>query len=408
MNEHRVYFANKQNIMLRDVYGDSVDKIVQGNTSNIIFLKSTDDSMIDTLQKMSGTTHRSYTDSKTVTRDNERLMMKNEGKTSYTMTTREEPVIKYNDMAFIGERNSIVFRAGDNPIWNRNETILPMSWRLFQNTIKHPGHSYSLQTIPTLSTVKDFDVRKNQPDFGKMLDKRIKQALESQTAQEAYRKIYNYNDYQIEQLDPDDYADEIMEVINIAIREGINYDDGSNVDRLGMDDYEEYDGESYSAKAEANPEQEKATKEIQAKYGIEEKNKKKFAKGTIAPADLVSVDGNVVRTLEEQIVAAYKNIRGIMDKDSEYFVINNGNLCDRVNGTPYIKVGDESESLDMLNKASEDGDSNVFAEDDISKDAKMIGTFMVTDAFFKFLASQNAWKFADGKFDEEMAKQMTN
>ena len=27
---------------LRDVYGDSVDKIVQGNTSNIIFLKSTD------------------------------------------------------------------------------------------------------------------------------------------------------------------------------------------------------------------------------------------------------------------------------------------------------------------------------------------------------------------------------
>ena len=27
---------------LKDVYGDSVDKIVQGNTSNIIFLKSTD------------------------------------------------------------------------------------------------------------------------------------------------------------------------------------------------------------------------------------------------------------------------------------------------------------------------------------------------------------------------------
>lgn len=32
---------------LRDVYGDSVDKIVQGNTSNIIFLKSTD---CDTVQ----------------------------------------------------------------------------------------------------------------------------------------------------------------------------------------------------------------------------------------------------------------------------------------------------------------------------------------------------------------------
>ena len=57
----------------RDVYGDSVDKIVQGNVSNIVFLKSTDDSMLDTLQKMSGTTHRSFTDSKTITRDTEAI-----------------------------------------------------------------------------------------------------------------------------------------------------------------------------------------------------------------------------------------------------------------------------------------------------------------------------------------------
>ena len=128
---------------LRDVYGDSVDKIVQGNTSNIVFLKSTDDSMLDTLQKMSGTTHRSFRDSKTVTQDNERLFMQNKGEVTYTITTKEVPVISYNDMAFISERNSIVFRAGDSPVWNRNETILPMSWRLFTNTIVHDGHEYT-------------------------------------------------------------------------------------------------------------------------------------------------------------------------------------------------------------------------------------------------------------------------
>ena len=33
----------------RDVYGDSVDKIIQGNVANIVFLKSTDDTMIETL-----------------------------------------------------------------------------------------------------------------------------------------------------------------------------------------------------------------------------------------------------------------------------------------------------------------------------------------------------------------------
>jgi hypothetical protein len=200
---------------LKDVYGDSVDKIVQGNTSNIVFLKSTDDSMLDTLQKMSGTTHQSYTDSKTITRDMQSVikMTQNEGKASYTMTTKEVPVISYNDMAFISERNSIVFRAGDSPIWNRNETILPMSWRLFKTTITQPGKEYTLQTIPTLSTAMDFDVRKNQPNFAKMLEKRMEQAYLAAEAQQSYQEAYGYSDYDIEQLDPDNYADEIMDII---------------------------------------------------------------------------------------------------------------------------------------------------------------------------------------------------
>ena len=107
------------------------------NTSNIVFLKSTDDSMLETLSKMSGIRHKAYKESKTITQDQGSMvkMTKTEGKVSYTMTLKEEPVISYNDMAFISERNSIVFRAGDSPIWNRNETILPMSWRLFKNTI---------------------------------------------------------------------------------------------------------------------------------------------------------------------------------------------------------------------------------------------------------------------------------
>ena len=125
---------------LRDVYGDSVDKIVQGNTSNIVFLKSTDDSMLDTLQKMSGVTHKSFKDSKTITVDMSRIWAQVEHNETINISTREVPVISYNDMAFIPERNSIVFRAGDAPIWNRNQTILPMSWRLFKNTIEHYGH----------------------------------------------------------------------------------------------------------------------------------------------------------------------------------------------------------------------------------------------------------------------------
>lgn len=55
--------------------------------------------MLDTLEKMSGKTHRAYKNSKTVTRDMEKLVLPNEGKVSYTMQVQEIPVISYNDSA---------------------------------------------------------------------------------------------------------------------------------------------------------------------------------------------------------------------------------------------------------------------------------------------------------------------
>lgn len=389
---------------LRDVYGDSVDKIVQGNTSNIVFLKSTDDSMIDTLQKMSGTTHRTYTDSKTVTRDMEKLWLKNEGKASYTMTTREEPVIKYNDMAFISPRNSIIFRAGDSPIWNRNETILPMSWRLFQNTITHPGHKYTFQTMPTLSTAKDFDVRKNQPDFNKMLDKRMAQSIAAMGAREVYQSIYGYTDHQIEQLDPDDYADEIMEVINISLREDLKKDDSEE-----MEDYNEYlfdEDMSFSAQAEDNPEQEEATAKARVKY--DKVNDKRFAGGLIAPNDLVSISGgSYIHSLDKTIISVYTDIKGDLWKDDDYFTTKgDGNLYG-INGECYIRRIHESEDLAELNKAAKDEDAQVFGEEDINEDEiNVIGTYEVTNAFLKFLSEQESWDFANGKFEQEMARRL--
>ena len=221
--------------------------------------------MLDTLQKMSGTTHKAFTNSKTITRDTERIWLQNEGKTSYTMTVQEVPVISYNDMAFISQRNSIVFRAGDSPIWNRNETILPMSWRLLQNTIKQPGHDYTFQTIPTLSSAKEFDRRKNQPDFGKMVDKRMAQAVASDNAKQAYQSIYGYSEWDIEQLDPDFYAAEIMEVINTSLSE--------TVSEAEDDDYDAWLEAQESVKdvAEDNSDQAKATAEAAARQQDEDK-----------------------------------------------------------------------------------------------------------------------------------------
>lgn len=368
------------------------------NTSNIVFLKSTDDSMLDTLEKMSGKTHKSFTDSKTITKDQERLFMQNENKTSYTMTTREVPVISYNDMAFISERNSIVFRAGDSVIWNRNQTILPMSWRLFKDTIVHAGHEYSLQTIPTLSSALEFDVRKNQPDFSKMLNKRMQQAYIAQKAEDAFKEAYNYSDYEVEQLDPDNYSDEVMQVINNYLRRkseeaatSENYDDDYELDDAWMEEIEN------------NDEQMRATAEAQMQMAAS--SKKLYAGGMLSREDLVSMTTGIDHTYDKDIIEVYLDVKGDLWQDTDKFVMRDGDLYG-TDGKPYILRAENSETLDALNKAAKDS-SRVFADSGISEsDISAIGSYTVTDDFYRFLVSLQKWTFARGRFEQGMARRL--
>lgn len=414
---------------LRDVYGESVDKIVQGNTSNIVFLKSTDDAMIDTLQKMSGVTHKSFTDSKTITRDMQKLMMQNEGKASYTMTTKEVPVISYNDMAFISERNSIVFRAGDSPVWNRNETILPMSWRLFKNTITQPGKNYSLQTIPTLSSALDFDIRQNQPDFIKMLDKRMAQAGKAAAAMDMYKNAYRYTDAELAKLDIDAYSDEIMDLITAMLNDSLGKGTGTESDEddvfegddvVNIDDWDDDmlenhyvdtvdENESYGAlniddiEDNDDVQQEAARRQAQR----DERDRKIFAGGFISKSMLVNPDGSVKsHAFDKDFSEIFANNMGSMLGDKQYFDDVDGNLYGK-NGKPYIVKADNRAILDRMNEAAQEEGSNVYSEEDIQeRDLSEFNTYIITDAFYQFLASLDAWTFASGQFDNEMRRRM--
>ena len=384
---------------LRDVYGESVDKIVQGNTSNIVFLKSTDDSMIDTLQKMSGTRHVTYRDSKTVTKDTERMIkgLNVEGKVSYTMNTKEEPVITYNDMAFISERNSIVFRAGDAPVWNRNETILPMSWRLFKDTIVHPGHDYSLQTIPTLSSALDFDVRLNQPDFEKMLAKRMLQAENAVNCKIVYQEAYEYKDVDIARLDPDVYSDEVMELVDAALRESAAEGTELDPDDVDLDDAPEgfYDNGDW----EADMEMQQAAEAAQESASV--LRDPIYAGKQISRDMLVRADGRaLINTLDAEIVEAYKAARAYMERDTVHFSVGAGGSLRSADGKwLYIEKYDESQSMRDLNAASKNGGTRVYAEEEL-KD--LVG-YEVTGEFYEFLGALDSWQdLAGGEFDRAM------
>ena len=386
---------------LRDVYGDSVDKIVQGNTSNIIYLKSTDETMIETLSKMSGTTNKTYTDSKTVTKDLERLAFQTEGKVSYTMSTREAPVISYNDLAGMAPQNSVVFKAGESPIWNRNATVLPMSWMLYENTITDPGREYTLQTIPTLSSAAEFDVRLNQPNFEEMVQTRLNQAYLASEARESYQKVLGVDDFAMEQMDPDILSRELMSMINsILFREA---DDSKKKQDMNLVPDERYFVSGLDQVSE-NTSQVSATRQAQAFN--QRKVQKRFASRTIAPEDLwswgSSIDkGHAVRNLEEEIVEAFLESKHAFERDAANFRMHKGNLYS-ADGTAYIFRTDLKDVADLLNEKAADPDSRVFAEEEIVQTRG----WKVSDAFFKFLASRNAWTFANGRFEREMSRIM--
>lgn len=378
------------------------DFIPTHNTSNIVFLKSTDDSMIDTLQKMSGTRHVAYRDSKTITRDSEKLIksVSVEGKVSYTMSVKEEPVVSYNDMAFISERNSIVFRAGDAPVWNRNETILPMSWKMFgdmgEDSIVHPGHDYTLQTIPTLSTAKDFDVRMNQPDFNKMVLKRIEQAAMVPEAEEKYQSAFGYTERDIQLLDPDIYADDIMGIVAAAMREEEALAKGLDPDN--MDDDEGFDISDMWAISE-----DREQAELYAEQEAFEAGRKRgrYAGNQISQADLVSASGVALHGLDEFITLTYRALQREMSNDSEFMVDNMGNLRLRATNENLISLQSESEAKSDLKAAMEAG-QRVFAEEDGDIDA--VNSWIVEDAFYQYLASLDSWlNIARGQFDRRMA-----
>lgn len=391
---------------LRDVYGESEDKIVQGNTSNIVFLKSTDDNMIETLVKMSGTTHESYIDQKTITRDMEKIWLKNEGKTSYTMSTREVPVIKSNDLKFIPKSNSIVYRAGDAPIWNRNETILPMSWKLFQNTITAPGKHFSLATIPTLSSAMEFDVRKNQPDFAKMLEKRMAQAMKADRAKAVFQKAYNYDDYELTQLDDDEKSKDIMEIINDWIREEKTAE-AKATEEVAPENID-YNSTSKVTSVEVNME---VNAEVQEQVQKSEARKKAiFAGNMIAPADLVADDGHVIgHSFDKDIAAVYEMLLKDMWNDRLNFqTLSDGSLYSAM-GELFIEKNDTS-NLQEINKAINDPNSNVYGEEQIAEEElSASGRYIITDAFYKWLANLPNWNnIARGRFEREMAKRMQN
>ena len=393
------------------------DLIPTHNTNNLIFLKSNDDTMNETLSKMSGVRHVTRRDSKTVTEDMSKIVKGTsvDSKVSYTMSTSEEPLIKQGDLAYLNERNSIVFRAGDMPIWNRNETILPMSWRLFSNTIIMPGEDFSLQTIPTLSTAAEFDVRKNQPDFEQLLEKRIQQALLVEQSEMYYKEAFGYSDIEITRLDPDVYSDDIMEIIDSQISErAAEESDETGIDFSDPSNHGAYISSSTNIKDSAIDNIEALQEISKAEHAQEEFDKKIYAGGQIARGDLVDNISGMAKPsgLDNVFLLAFLQVRNEIHRDHDHFYVSpTENICSAEDhDVIFIRKVDNKEDMKKLGASSEDEESRVYSEEpSAQKEFAYVSGWELMPAFKTYLAGLDSWAdLAEGRFDMEVARQMRN
>lgn len=211
---------------LTEVYGGSVESILQSNTANLIFLKSTDAELIEKLSKMSGQRHVAYRGSKTVTKDMEDLLQFKsvEGRVSYTMALDTENVILANDLAFLPDRNWVVLRNGQYPVWNRDETIMPMAHRLLADQPPVGVARFSFQNLPSLSNAGSYDPRGDTPNFEAALRRVRAQALVAKTSTAEHRRAAGLGEDQIRLLDPDFYAEQVMGLVqqNAAVFEPLD------------------------------------------------------------------------------------------------------------------------------------------------------------------------------------------
>lgn len=227
---------------LKDVYGESVDKILQGNIGNILYIKSTDDSMLQTFEQLSGKMHRIEHDSQTISTDMYKVINRTDGKLSNNRTVREVPVISKNDMLKVTRGDLMVFgKNGGNPIWNTNQCSMPYSFTLLDHNpledFANPK-KYSIRTVPTTANTMDFPLLANIPNFVGMVTKRVSQARLAERKIDLFKQTHKINgvsmssDDLINKVDTEWLAEEIMRSIN----EQLAFNNDASANNSGQDD----------------------------------------------------------------------------------------------------------------------------------------------------------------------------
>ena len=390
---------------LEAVYGGDKNKIISGNSNNLVFLKSNDVTMIDELVSVAGKTHVERVNSMTVSENLQARVQKMDGRVSKTKSVLEEDVLPRNAFLYIKRFEAIVMRAGENPIYNYGSSALPPVFALQKDAIQEPGVTYSLQTIPTMSSVLEFDPEKNQPNFYAMLEKRLAQARLVASMEKKYRGAYGYSQHDIDIMDSDVYAREIMDAVNDELYSmELNYRMQQELE--DEDEFMMPDGTSRMfadmavAREESilqNKEYDEATAKAEAQL-VPNYRELIYAGGTISRELLVSPHGKAVRTgasLDAVFIEAVLKTKSQFMSDNKFRWDDEKQILSSSTGMRYISY---DSSIEKLEKAGKDPNSRVLLED---AEGTALEGYRVEPEFYEYLAKLDSWEsIANGAFDK--------
>lgn len=213
---------------LKDVYGDSVDKIVSGNTGVLVYLLSNETEMLQDLSKKAGNTHVSRGSDKSLQKSQGSLLREVHDDVTYSFRTQEEPLFSVDKLSNFTNGEALVINshrknnsgeaARPNPIYDSRETLMPMAWQLHIHGSNSKKFKHALANVRTTSSTRGLDIANNIPDFEKMYNKRLQQAKLTHSVTRMYMDENNITDEtDLLRLDKNELAETLMRRINHLI-----------------------------------------------------------------------------------------------------------------------------------------------------------------------------------------------
>lgn len=420
---------------LEDVYGKNINNILQGNVGNILYIKSTDDSMLQILEQLSGKMYRIEHDSQTISNDMYKVINRTDGKLSQNRTVKEVPVITKNNMLQVTRGDLMVFgKSGGNPIWDTNQCAMPYAFQLLDSNpledFSDPK-SYTLRTVPTTANTMDFDMLNNIPNFIHMVSKRVQQAKLVEHKTELFKQTHfihsrQLDDDDLSKMDVEELSKEIMRAVNEQLafdndlKASTNHinENVSDDDLMGSDDPADsvtVSGDSAITEGLINSAEENTefTKEVANAQKIQDqRDEAKYAEGTVSKHDLLYERTNELR---EILGAAYVQEIDAFKADSRFTVDDDNNLY--MGQTLMIKnaVDDLKTAAEHFGAINDGSNSDDDDSQDLSglmaggseDDSSVLAPGMnveVQSAWFEFLAGLPDWgSLANGDYDKAVA-----